>query len=266
MESSLVLSGKQELLLQQLLYELKYSLKKLSDEDLKIVFLEATKSASVSTINSKKKALNNFVKFTTSTIERYKENGIINSLNEDSRNIVNHIKQLPEKTKNIYDFFINSPRDKQIEIIAVAILTISIFYLSSGGLDFEGGLPDTDIMVGGIGFHRSIFTHSIIIGLGVEFLGRFGILIFEKIRNNLPIAHHKSWDKIYDFLDSNKNYAISALWLGIGIHLLKDTGIIVGNVKPYVDIPNGLPMEAHQTLFAANGVASSIFSANSISK
>lgn len=266
MEQSLVLSAKQKLVLQQLLFELKYALKQLSNEELKLVFWAAIKSASTTTIKTKEIAIKNFINGVSSTISRYQKNGIMNSINEDRKSIIDHIKQLPETTKNIYESFINAPRDKQIEIIAIALLTTCIFYLSSGGLDFEGGLPDTDIMLGGIGAHRSIFTHSILIGLGLEFLGRFGLIIFDKIRNLLPNEHHQSWDKIYIFLDSYKNYAISALWLGIGIHLLKDTGIIVGNVKPYVELPNGLPIEAHQSIFAANGVASSIFSAGSIVK
>ena len=42
------------------------------------------------------------------------------------------------------------------------------FYCSGGGIDGDGGIPDKDIALFGIGGHRSIFTHSILAGAVVE--------------------------------------------------------------------------------------------------
>lgn len=140
-------------------------------------------------------------------------------------------------------------------------MTLGIFFAAGGGLDFEGGLPDTDIAVGGIGAHRSIYTHSILLGFGVEFTARFGIMNLNELRHRLPADHHPAWDKIYHFMDSNKHLFIGAMWVGIGTHLLKDSGLFIGNSKPYADLPVSMPMDAHNGMFAANGVASAVFGA-----
>jgi hypothetical protein len=248
--------------LQQLFYELKYAISQLSKEDLSKLFLESAKIASLATYNSKRKAVENVYDFSTFTFNRYKKNGIIFSLKNDGNKLWHFINSLPAKTKEIYSDFIVAPREKQVEIVAVTILTLTIFYLSAGGFDLEGGLPDSDIAILGIGKHRNYFSHSILIGLGVEFTGRFGILTLNQIKSNLPNPHHKSWELVYGFIDRNKELAIAAMWLGIGCHLLKDSGLITGGVKPYSDLPFSMPMEAHQGMFAANGIASTIFSTN----
>jgi len=262
MENSISLSARKNPILQQLFYELKYALSQLSKEDLSKVFLEATKIATVSTFNSKKKAVENIMNFSTSTFKRYKNDGVRLSFKNDGNKLLHLINGLPTKTKKIYSDFIVAPKEKQIETVAITVLTLIIFYLSAGGVDFEGGLPDADIAISGIGNHRNYFSHSILIGLGVEFTGRFGILTLNQIKNHLPNPHHKSWDLVYDFIDKNKELAVAAMWLGIGCHLLKDSGIITGGIKPYSDLPFSMPMEAHQGMFAANGVASTIFSTN----
>lgn len=262
MENSLSLNARTNPVLQQLFYELKYALSQLSKEDLSKIFLEAAEIASLSTYNSKKKAVENIWDFSTSTFNRYKKDGIKLSLKNDGNKLLHFINSLPAKTKNIYSDFIVAPREKQVEIVAITILTLIIFYLSAGGFDFEGGLPDSDIAISGIGNHRNYFSHSILIGLGVEFTGRFGILTLNQIKKCLPNPHHKSWDLVFGFIDNNKELGIAAMWLGIGCHLLKDSGIITGGIKPYSDLPFSMPMETHQGMFAANGFASTIFASN----
>lgn len=260
MENSLSLNARTNPVLQQLFDELKYALSQLSKEDLSKIFLESAKIASLATYNSKKKAVENIIDFSTSTFNRYKKDGVKLSLKNDGNKLLHFINSLPAKTKKIYSDFIVAPREKQVEIVAITIFTLIIFYLSAGGFDFEGGLPDSDIAISGIGNHRNYFSHSILIGLGVEFTGRFGILTLNQIKFRLPNPHHKSWDLVYGFIDKNKELAIAAMWLGIGCHLLKDSGLITGGIKPYSDLPFSMPIEAHQGMFAANGVASTIFS------
>jgi len=248
--------------LKQFIDELKFALKKLTDEDLKKVFIEASKIAARTTYNAKKKSIINVADFAKRTYKRYNENGFLKSVYDDGVSAKEFISSLPEKVTTTYDLFIKQPREKQIEVIIVAILTLSIFYLSAGGADFEGGLPDTDIALAGIDAHRSVFTHSILLGLSLEFTGRFCLLLLKKIQQSLPSNHLPVWDKIFNFLDNHSDKAIAAMWLGIGVHLLKDSGFLTGGVKPYADIPVGMPMDAHQGLFAANGIASTIFSRN----
>jgi hypothetical protein len=224
-----------------------------------MIFLSASKSAIKTTYQNKKNAVKNIATLTKSTYLRYKENGIKESAKQDALRIQNIMKDLPDKTRNIYNNFIVLPRDKKIEVAAATIMTAAIFFACGGGFDMEGGLPDMDISVAGIGHHRSIFSHSIIIGLGVEFTGHFTINLLGNVRNSLPTPHHYSWDRVYNFIDSNKGLAFAAMWAGVGLHLIKDSGILMGGTKPYADIPIGMPMEGHQGLFAANGIVSELF-------
>ena len=93
---------------------------------------------------------------------------------------------------------------------------------------------------------------------------RFGILVLSRMRDRLPDNPHPAWNRVYMFLDNNKELAIAAMWAGLGIHLLKDSGIIMGGFKPYTGIPTHLTVQTHQGLFAANGIASGIFTGDGI--
>lgn len=262
MSDIVVLNANKKALLSQLLDELKYALKDLTTEELISIFLEASAKSAKTTIQQKTVSLQKAWRVSKDTFLRYKSDGLIESAMNDAKRLNDFVQSLPDKVKNVYYNFLKLSRDEQIEMVAVTIMTAAIFFAVSGGLDLEGGLPDTDIAIAGIGHHRSIFSHSIIIGLGIEFTGRFSILVMEKIKNRLPANHHQIWDTVYRFIDNNKELAIAAMWLGIGTHLLKDSGLFGGGVKPYADLPGSMPIEAHQGLFAANGVASSIFSIN----
>lgn len=211
------------------------------------------------TISSKANALKNIKASVQATYARYKREGVKEALKHDTQSAQDFVTSLPAKGRAMYYHFQSLSRDKQIEQVAVFILTLSIFFAAGGGFDFEGGIPDLDIVVGGIGAHRSIFTHTIIIGFGFEFAARFGIQVLGKIRDRLPRVHHQAWDRVYEFIDSHQNLFIGALWAGIGAHLIKDTGLLVGGVKPYVELPNGLPIAVHQTLFGANAAACELF-------
>ena len=134
MENSLSLSASTNPVLQQLFYELKYALSQLSKEDLSKIFLESAKIASLTTYNSKKKVVKNILDYSTSTFSRYKKDGLRLSLKNDGNKLFYFLNSLPTKTKRIYSEFIASPREKQIEIAAITILTLMIFYLSAGGL------------------------------------------------------------------------------------------------------------------------------------
>ena len=239
--------------------ELVYALRSLSSDDLSKIFLQASGMAISSTWKSKKKAVDQTVKFSKDLFRRYKDDGIKNSLQNDMNRVKDFTLKLPEKSKDLYNKFISLPPDQKVETVAILILTLSIFFISAGGLDFEGGIPDTDIILGGIGNHRNIFSHSVVVGLSIEFVCRFAILILENIKNRLPIPHHPVWDRVYNFVDSNKNLAFSAMWLGIGTHLIKDTGLFAHLTKPYSGLPVDMSIGGHKALFMTNGLASDVF-------
>ena len=168
---------------------------------------------------------------------------------------------MKDKSLAFKNNFLDKTKDEKIEILSVGLMGLLIFFASAGGEDFEGGIPDLDLNVG-IGCHRHIVSHSIITGFMIEFLMRSGIEILDKSYENLPNGHHKFWDSASDYIHKHKGFAIGAMWAGISVHLLKDSGIFGHGMKPYNGIPFELSTDTHQGLFAANGTASAIFSAS----
>lgn len=246
----------------QFLNELMYALRGLSLDELVTIMKTASIAAGKQTLKQKAQAVKSIYKFTKGAAERYKKDGIIHSLQDDYQRAKAYSLTIPAKVRGVYDNFLKLPREQQIEQVAILLLTLSIFYLSSGGTDLEGGIPDTDIAIAGIGAHRNLFSHTILVGFGLEFAARTGIMIIEKMKDRLPEPHLPIWDKTYSFIDKSKELGIAAMWAGIGLHLLKDSGIITGGVKAYTGMPFSMPIEAHQGLFAANGLACEMFAVN----
>lgn len=259
MNTTFQLSQKRRFLFNQLFEELKFALSGLTQDELKDIFTDSVKLAARSTYESKKKSIKATGAWLAKTYDRYNKDGVLNSINTDAIKTKDYLLALPQKSQQMYQTFVQLKKQDQTEVIAIIVFTLSIFFVAGGGLDMEGGIPDTDIALGGIGMHRNILSHTILAGLTVEFAARFMIKILDRLHNRLPENHHIVWDRVNAFIEKNKELGIAAMWFGIGAHLLKDSGIIVGNVKPYVGIPGSMPIEAHQGLFAANGVVSSMF-------
>lgn len=243
----------------QVLGELKHALHDLSTEEMLEIFARAASAAAKVTVQKKVRAFKDTGKFLSKTFNRYKSDGVQKAMKEDYNHAKTFVINLPDKARHAYESFRGLSRERQIEEVAILLLTLAIFFAAAGGFDVEGGIPDLDIQLGGIGHHRSIITHSIIIGFGFEFACRFGVALIERIRDRLPNHHHQAWDKVYEFLDRNQDLFIGAMWAGIGLHLIKDTGILVGGKKAYVGLPHGLPIEVHQSLQGANAAAAELF-------
>jgi hypothetical protein len=264
MDLSLALNGQGRSHFDRLYSDIKFALNDLTTQELTDIFVQSSTLAVKITWQSKKRAAINAYEFAKKHVNRYKTEGVLNSLQNDITKAGIFVSELPEKSRLLYDKFIALPKDKKIEVVAITILTAAIFFATAGGSDIEGGLPDADIAVGGIGVHRNIISHSILIGLGVEFTGRFGILVLSRMRDRLPDNPRPAWGRVYLFLDNNKELAIAAMWAGLGLHLLKDSGLITGGFKPYTGIPTHLSAQTHKGLFAANGIASGIFTGDGI--
>lgn len=69
------------------------------------------------------------------------------------------------------------------------------FHAGSGGLDGNGGIPDLDLAAG-IGFHRSLLTHSILAGVLAEGLLVAIVDLSGEIKDRLPEVHDPLWDKL----------------------------------------------------------------------
>jgi hypothetical protein len=238
MDSSIALNGQARSHFERLYSDIKFALNDLSAQELTDIFVQSSTLAVKITWQSKKRAATNAYEFMKKHANRYKTEGVLNSLQSDITKANNFILELPEKSRLLYDKFIALPKDKKIEVVAITLLTPTIFFATAGDSNIEGGLPDADIAVGGIGAHRNIISHSILIGLGVEFTGRFGILVLSRMRDRLPDNPHPAWNRVYLFLDNNKELAIASMWAGLGMHLLKDSGLITGGFKPYTGIPD----------------------------
>lgn len=123
------------------------------------------------------------------------------------------------------------------------------FSIGSGGLDGDGGIPDTDWSL--MGTHRSIFTHSIIAGMVVEVAVAALVDLISTIHGNLPEDHDPVWDSIKAGSSSLNMFALGAS-AGIAYHLGIDA-TIDGDGR-YVDLPFSTTQETHQAIAAVNAI------------
>jgi hypothetical protein len=171
-------------------------------------------------------------------------------------------RDLPVRTRAAWHRFQELSRGRQADEIAQMVLTWMVFYAAAGGNDLEGGLPDTDLLLG-IGNHRSVFSHSILLGLETEMALRFGLSALHGLMDRMPQDRHPVWNRIAAGLDRYGESTLTGMWLGIGAHLLKDANLLRTATKPVSDLPWSMPMAAHQAFLAANGVASMAVSTSS---
>lgn len=285
---SIALNNSQITELTQILNELKYALNRAYDDDkLNEILIGILKNEGIEVLKDKKKLgkaigdsavklKDKSIRFAKNKVSKFRSNGVRNELDDDYDRLVEALKKLPSfvskksadiKTnlKSFKNDFLMKSKDEKVELIASVLLGVIIFYGSSGGADLEGGIPDQDLLLG-IGWHRHILSHSLFIGFIVEYIMRVGVSVIEKLYLYLPENHHVFWDHSRKFIVGNKNVAIGAMWLGIGAHLIQDSGITGVGMKPYVGVPFEMTMGQHQSLFIANGVASGLIGASQLKK
>ncbi len=170
-------------------------------------------------------------------------------------------QQLPQRTLEKFagwlEAFSTLPRqDKEDEIVSL-FLSGLIFVFVSGGKDLEGGLPDKD-MVFGMGAHRHILSHTILLGLGLEFTLRLWLTFSSKAYQRLPQDHHPVWDRLRRILAKSESWLVAAGWLGIGAHLTKDGSLLAGSTKPLVGLPFRASMDLHQLIMHSNALAAGL--------
>jgi len=146
---------------------------------------------------------------------------------------------------------------------AVSLLSVTLgFYLGIGngqeGLG-DGGIPDLDLAFGGIGWHRSIFTHSIIAGAFVETAVISLIDLNKTVHQNLPEEHSRFWDDLLKYSNAAGESFVTGAGLGIASHLGIDTTI--DGFTPYKDLPISLPTGVHELLMGMNAAAEGAYGA-----
>ncbi len=140
---------------------------------------------------------------------------------------------------------------------APGVLALALGYLGgSGGLDGNGGVPDTDIPLLGIGAHRSVFTHSIIAGTLVEGAILAIADLADVVCEELPASRRDPfWGRLIEVKNDIALQLAKGVSAGISYHLAVDATLQPG---AYHGLPGDLPMEAHQMLLAINSAAEGI--------
>lgn len=126
------------------------------------------------------------------------------------------------------------------------------FYLGSGGLDGDGGIPDTDISMLGIGAHRSVLTHSILPGAVIETALCSAVEFVRLGYDYLPQQHDPLWDRMHERARLAAEQAAMGVSVGLAFHLAVDS---VLQPAAYKDLPFPAPIEVHQGIAGANAAA-----------
>lgn len=148
----------------------------------------------------------------------------------------------------------SDPKNNAPGVLALA----TGFLAGSGGLDANGGIPDSDLALG-IGWHRSPFTHSIIAGVVVEGAILSLVDLTGVIHDKLPPGYDPFWDKLLAAKENIAARLSEGASAGIAYHLGVDATLQPG---AYHGLPIDMPMEAHQALLAANAAAEGIDAMN----
>ncbi len=153
-------------------------------------------------------------------------------------------------TSQVADLVRRQPRDAVPQLLVLVATSIVV----SGGPDGDGGAPDLDLMFG-IDAHRSILSHSILMGAALETAFLSLVQLVKLLHAKLPAHHDPLWDQIANQADSLAQAASVGASLGMAYHLLVD-----GLVQPaaYHDLPMSMPMEAHQTVFVVNAAGEAL--------
>lgn len=159
---------------------------------------------------------------------------------ETSGNIADNINQIKDTIKS-------NPDEAWPRFFAVVLSSLIV----SGGVDGNGGAPDMDIVVLGIGDHRSLFTHSILIGSALEAAIKTVIRLVQITHKNLPLERDDFWDNALKHSTNILKGVGEGASAGLAYHFLVD-----GIFQPgaYHGIGIELPMEIHQAFQTINAV------------
>ena len=162
--------------------------------------------------------------------------------------------QIKNTTSAIGNALFSDPKANAPGVLALAFG----FLAGSGGVDANGGLPDTDLALG-IGWHRSPLTHSIIAGVVVEGAILALVDLADVIHDKLPSNHDQFWDKLAAAKSEIALRLTQGASAGIAYHLGVDATLQPG---AYHGMPMEMPMEAHQIIFGVNALAEGLDATN----
>ena len=183
-----------------------------------------------------------FSNFKKGTLKQYISD-VFNNCKNKTKNITKNLSNLTKSaTKEPKDFIIN---------YGPFFLAFALgFNFASGGLDGDGGLPDLDLEFG-IGAHRSILSHGIIMGITAECAIIIISMLADIVIKKLPEEHDKFWDNV----SKRKNEIIKGLMVGVGAgmayHLTIDGTL---DIKAYCDLPFKVNMITHKGIMLMQAI------------
>jgi len=247
--------------LRRLTEELKYAVSRMDGKEWQALLTAAIVRSARETCRSKYEGLRGLGRLSWEGLQKIRQDG----LEETSRELLVMAKKtvgtLPHRARETLSrLSCLSPAELRDELVPIVIGLI-VCYASAGGLNLEGGLPDTDLELG-IGMHRNILSHSLLIGFTTEGMLRFGVEVLAGLHGKLPAEHCTVWDNVHRLIKKCESSAITGLWVGICLHFIKDAGLFSHTTKPYTGLPGEHGMAFHQGLFAANGAASGVMGAS----
>ncbi|KAF2958383.1 hypothetical protein AS159_01375 [Thermotoga sp. Ku-13t] len=248
-------------MLEELKQDLVELCKIISDREISDIALSALKEAARITFQMKIRDIFNFVKFVvvgSSRLMSYlrrtiKQKGW-NAPGTWWKDAKEGFKKKLEQIKTIWEQM--SP-EQRVDTLIDFVIIVLILFLVGGGFDFEGGLPDTDLAFS-VGAHRNIFTHTVLLGLTLEFTVRFLVALATESEKRGYRPRSEFLRAVLDFAKKHHGAAITGMWLGLFVHYLKDANLLARRTKPYTGI-TGLSMQEHQRMLASNAFASAIF-------
>src|SRR5690606_5540732 len=104
---SLALTQPQKKLFEHLAYDIKYALKGLSADELFVLIRDASIISAKITYETKKYSLKKTVKFLDNTINRYKQEGVLNSLKADTEKLQDFLVRVPGNARMLYENFLS---------------------------------------------------------------------------------------------------------------------------------------------------------------
>lgn len=164
------------------------------------------------------------------------------------------LKDFSSRSKQSSQELIEALRSEPSKVGPHLLTMVITSIVVAGGPDGDGGVPDMDLL-GGIGAHRSPWTHSILMGATLETGFLALIRLVQLVHSNLPPRHDPKWDELAVHASSILHAANKGTSIGLSYHFLVD-----GLVQPgsYHGLPIELPAEAHSALQSVNGVAEAL--------
>lgn len=184
----------------------------------------------------------------------YRDSRLIAHVKVRSNTLTCSAKDLALASKDTTVSLVTALKNHPADVGPQLLTTVLTSLLVSGGPDGNGGLPDVDLKAG-IGFHRSPLTHSILIGAALETGLMSLVRLVHLVHAQLPPHHDPLWDVLEHQSTALLNAANRGASLGLAYHLLVDG---LAQPAPYHGRPISLPIEGHQAMFVANGMAEAI--------